>query len=152
MELDEAQDFDQLLQRMARTSFQARNLGRAADVLELMFSEPHNLVVLTISGALTVAQQGSIFMEPIRSGLVQAVVGTGALLTHDVVENMGFSHYEAPATSDQLVPALSGGEPEGSAGFCRRLGQLLLEHFPQRRNIASAATEAGVPVCILARG
>ena len=63
MELDEAQDFDQLLQRMARTSFQARNLGRAADVLELMFSEPHNLVVLTISGALTVAQQGSIFME-----------------------------------------------------------------------------------------
>ncbi len=181
MELNAVQDFDQLLQRMARTSFQGRNLGRAAEVLELMFSEPDNLVVLTISGALTIAQQGPIFVELIRSGLVQVVVGTGALLTHDVVENMGLDHYEAPATSDEeaavkgicrifdsaeletsldafdkfmegklelMVPALVGGEPEGSAGFCRRLGQLLLEHFPQRRSIISAAAEAGIPVYI----
>ncbi len=181
MELAEVADFDQLLDRMASTSFQGRNLGKAAQVLELMFNEPDNLVVLTISGALTVAQQGPVFVELIRSGLVQVVVGTGALLTHDLLENLGFSHYEAPAMSDAeaaekglcrvydsieletsfdafdkflkgkldlLMPALQGGEPEGSAGFCRRLGLLLLEHYPQRRSILSAAAEMEVPVYI----
>jgi deoxyhypusine synthase len=181
MELSEVEDFDQLLRAMAATSFQGRNLGKAADVLELMFSEPDNLVVLTISGALTVAQQGPIFVDLIQRGLVQVVVGTGALLTHDVLENLGFSHYEAPPIPDAdaaekglcrvydsieletsfdafdkflqgklelLMPALEGGEPEGSAGFCRRLGQLLLDHFPERRSILSAAAEMGVPVYI----
>jgi deoxyhypusine synthase len=181
MELAEVEDFDGMLTRMASTSFQGRNLGKAAEVLELMFSEPDNLVVLTISGALTVAQQGPVFVELIRSGLVHVVVGTGALLTHDVLENLGFSHYAAPAISDaeaaekglcrvydsveletsfdafdkfledkleDLLPSLTGGEAEGSAGFCRRLGQLLLEHFPQQRSILSAAAEMGVPVYI----
>jgi deoxyhypusine synthase len=78
MELAEVEDFDGMLTRMASTSFQGRNLGKAAEVLELMFSEPDNLVVLTISGALTVAQQGPVFVELIRSGLVHVVVGTGA--------------------------------------------------------------------------
>ena len=181
MELSEVDDFDGMLVRMARTSFQGRNLGKAAEVLELMFSEPDNLVVLTISGALTVAQQGPIFCELIRSGLVDVVVGTGALLTHDVLENLGFQHFEAPDISDDeaankglcrvydsieletsfdvfdkfiqdkihdLLPSLSGGTPEGSAGFCRRMGQLLLDHFPQHRSILSVAAEAGVPVYI----
>jgi deoxyhypusine synthase len=181
MELGEVQDFDGMLASMAATSFQGRNLGKAAEVLELMFSEPDNLVVLTISGALTVAQQGPVFVELIRSGLVQVVVGTGALLTHDVLENLGFAHYEAPKMSDaeaaekglcrvydsieletsfdsfdkfledkleRLLPSLTGGAPEGSAGFCRRLGEQLLEHFPQRRSILSAAAEMNVPVYI----
>lgn len=100
MEVAEVGDFDELLARMARTSFQGRNLGRAAEVLELMFTEPGNFNVLTISGALTVAQQGPILVELVYSGLVQAVVGTGALITHDVLENMGFHHYEAPPQSD----------------------------------------------------
>ncbi len=181
MELGEVADFDQMLARMARTSFQGRNLGKAADVLELMFSEPDNLVVLTVSGALTVAQQGPIFCELIRRGLVHVVVGTGALLTHDVLENLGFHHYEAPGIPDDeaaekglcrvydsieletsfdafdkfmedklelLIPALNGGPPEGSAGFCRRLGQILLDHFPQHRSILSVAAEMNVPVYI----
>ncbi len=181
LNLDAVNDFDDMLRRMSHTSFQGRNLGRAADVLELMFTEPHNMVILTISGALTVAQQGPIFVELISSGLVDIVVGTGALMTHDVVENMGFSHYEAPRQSDaesyqegicrvfdsveletsldsfeklvasnyeRLLPAVSDGRPRGSADFCRRLGQVLLETHPQHRSILSAAAEVGVPIYI----
>ncbi len=181
MNLGEVQDFDQMLERMARTSFQGRNLGRAARVLEDMLRDPDNMVVLTLSGALTVAQQGPIFIELIQRGLVDVVVGTGALLTHDVLENLGFSHYEVPDLPDdeaaakgicrvydsveletsfdafdkfledkleRLIPALTGGPVEGSAGFCQRLGTILLEHFPQHRSILSAAAEAGVPVYI----
>ena len=118
MELREVADFDQMLSRMARTSFQGRNLGKAAEVLELMFSEPDNLVVLTISGALTVAQQGPIFVDLIRAGLVQVVVGTGALLTHDVLENLGFAHYEAPAIPDAEA---------AEKGLCRVYDSIELE-------------------------
>ncbi len=101
MELSRVQDFDGLLSAMSKTSFQGRNLGRAAEVLFRMFSERERFVVLTISGALTVAQQGPMIIDLIRAGLVDVVVGTGALMTHDMVENMGFSHFEAPASSDE---------------------------------------------------
>jgi deoxyhypusine synthase len=118
MELSEVQDFDEMLARMARTSFQGRMLGRAAEVLELMFTEPHNLVVLTISGAMTVGQQGPIFADLVRSGLVHVVVGTGALLTHDVVETLGFPHFQAPPWTDEKAQEL---------GVCRVFDSAELE-------------------------
>lgn len=179
--LSEVHDFDEMLARMARCSFQGRMLGRAADVLELMFSEEGAFVVLTISGAMTVGQMGPVFAELIRTGRVQAVVGTGALLTHDVVETMGFPHFEAPPWSDEeareagvcrvfdsaelesslevfgqfvddhweaLLPALTDGVPRGSTDFCRRVGELLLRHYPGRTGIMAACAEQGIPLYI----
>ncbi len=118
MVLGEIRDFDEMLARMARGSFQGRMLGRAAEVLELMLTEEGNLVVLTISGAMTVGQMGPVFAALIRTGLVHAVVGTGALLTHDVVETMGFPHFEAPPWTDEEAQA---------AGVCRVFDSAELE-------------------------
>jgi deoxyhypusine synthase len=103
---------------MARTSYQGRNLGRAAEVLALMLTEPDNFLVLTISGAMTVGQMGPVFAALIRTGRVHAVIGTGALMTHDVVENLGYPHYEAPSMSD---------EEAESRGICRVFDSVELE-------------------------
>ncbi len=49
----------------------------------------------------------------------------------------------------RLFPALTGNAPPaGSADFCRRLGELSLEKFPEERNILAAAAQADVPVYI----
>jgi deoxyhypusine synthase len=83
-----------------------------------MLSEPDGFVVLTISGAMTVGQMGTIFADLIRTGKISAVVGTGALMTHDVVENLGFPHYEAPSMSDEDAEA---------QGICRVFDSVELE-------------------------
>jgi len=50
---------------------------------------------------------------------------------------------------ETLMPASYGkGQPEGSAGFLKRLGKLIAENYPDQRSILSAAYKAGIPVYI----
>jgi deoxyhypusine synthase len=50
-------------------------------------------VVMTIAGALTVGKMGLIFCDLIESGIVNAIVSTGALMAHGLVEATGRSHF-----------------------------------------------------------
>jgi deoxyhypusine synthase len=88
-------DFDEMLQAMSLTSFGGRKLGEAAEVLEAMVTDPDCAVVLTLSGAMTVAKMGLVITDMVERGWVQAVVSTGALMTHGLVELAGMSHFKA---------------------------------------------------------
>jgi deoxyhypusine synthase len=50
-------------------------------------------VVMTLAGAMTVAKQGLIICDLIDRGIVNAVVSTGALMAHGLVEATGNKHY-----------------------------------------------------------
>jgi deoxyhypusine synthase len=85
---------DALLRGMARTAFGGRNLGEAADVLEEMVNDESCYRVVTISGAMTIAKQGLVLCEMIERGWVDAIVATGALMTHGLVEGSGLLHFK----------------------------------------------------------
>lgn len=89
-----ADSFDDLLRRMAQTAFGGRRLGESADVLFEMASDPDCFVVGTFSGAMTVAKQGLLIVEMIERGMLDAVVTTGALMTHGLIEGAGLSHFK----------------------------------------------------------
>jgi len=94
LELDEIEDFDQLLTAMSHTAFGGRNLGEALDVLEAMVSDPECLVVGTFSGAMTVAKMGRVLCRMIDNGWLDIVVSTGALMAHGFIESIGLKHYK----------------------------------------------------------
>jgi deoxyhypusine synthase len=50
-------------------------------------------VVMTLAGALTVGKMGLVFCDLIESGIVKAIVSTGALMAHGLVEATGLSHF-----------------------------------------------------------
>jgi deoxyhypusine synthase len=85
---------DDLVRAMSRTAFGGRRLGEAADVLEAMVRDEDCFRVITISGAMTIAKQGTVLCEMIDRGWVQAVVATGALMTHGLVEGAGMLHFK----------------------------------------------------------
>ncbi|MEK7703931.1 MAG: deoxyhypusine synthase family protein [Myxococcota bacterium] len=85
---------DELLRGYARTSFGGRTVGEGAEVLEAMIRDPKCLVVMTLSGAMTVAKQGLLVCEMIDRGWVQAVISTGALMAHGFVEGSGGAHFK----------------------------------------------------------
>src|SRR5579872_3199163 len=93
LDLSKARTVDSLVRAMGRTAFTGRQVGDAADVLEAMARDKDCFVVMTLSGALTVAKMGFIFCDLIESGLVKAVVSTGALMAHGLVEATGHSHF-----------------------------------------------------------
>ena len=85
---------DDLVRAMSRTAFGGRRLGEAADVLEAMVRDEACFRVVTISGAMTIAKQGMVLCEMIDRGWVQAIVATGALMTHGFVEGAGMLHFK----------------------------------------------------------
>src|SRR5712672_609937 len=81
------------LRPMGDTAYTARQVGDAADVLEAMARDKDCFVVMTLAGALTVGKMGLVFCDLIESGIVKAVVSTGALMAHGLVEATGLSHF-----------------------------------------------------------
>lgn len=94
LDLSKCEDFDELVKGMSKTAFGGRSLGEAADVLYHMIIDPDCFVVLTLSGAMTPAKMGLLICDMIDLGLVQAVVSTGALMTHGFVEAQGMTHFK----------------------------------------------------------
>jgi deoxyhypusine synthase len=93
LDLSKCRTIDQLVRAMGDTAFTGRQIGDAADVLEAMARDKDCFVVLTLSGALTVGKMGLVFCDLIESGIVKAIVSTGALMAHGLVEATGHSHF-----------------------------------------------------------
>jgi deoxyhypusine synthase len=101
LDLSKCRTIDELVRAMGDTAFTGRQIGDAADVLESMARDKDCFVVMTLSGALTVGKMGLIFCDLIESGIVNAIVSTGALMAHGLVEATGHSHFRYdPAKMD----------------------------------------------------
>ncbi len=102
LDLGRVRSIDDLVRAMSKTAFTGRQLGEAADVLEAMARDQDCFVVMTLAGAMTVAKQGLIVTELIDRGMVNAIVSTGALMAHGLVEATGRAHFRAnPEVSDE---------------------------------------------------
>ncbi len=177
LDLAEVRTVDDLVRAMGRTAFTARQIGDAADVLEAMARDRNCFVVLTLSGAMTVAKMGLIFCDLIESGVVQAIVSTGALMAHGLVEATGRSHFRYDPRMDDrelfragynrvydsLEPEVNldhveevvqsilaewdPNEPVCSWKLHLRIGEYLRRKSPGR-GILKSACEFGVPVFV----
>jgi deoxyhypusine synthase len=104
LDLSEVTGFEELLVRMADTAFGARSLGEALGVCTAMLKDPDCFVVGTFSGAMTMAKMGLVLCEMIDRGFLDAVVSTGALVMHGLVENVGSAHFKNdPEWSDHRL-------------------------------------------------
>jgi deoxyhypusine synthase len=93
LDLSKCRTIDELVRAMGDTAYTGRQIGDAADVLEAMARDKDCFVVMTLSGALTVGKMGLVFCDLIESGVVNAIVSTGALMAHGLVEATGLSHF-----------------------------------------------------------
>ncbi|HNV21458.1 MAG TPA: deoxyhypusine synthase family protein [Candidatus Hydrogenedentes bacterium] len=102
LRLDSVGSFAGLVRGMGRTAFGGRQLGLAFDTLLTMARDAECRVVLTLSGAMTVAKQGSIICEMVDRGLVDVIVATGALMAHGLTESIGLTHYAVSPDANDL--------------------------------------------------
>ncbi len=86
--------FSDLLGAMKKTAFGGRRLGEAFEILSTMIKDPDCAVIMTLSGAMTIAKMGKIICSMIDRGMIQAVVSTGALIAHGLSEAVGKTHYK----------------------------------------------------------
>lgn len=98
-------DFSQLVKSMGKTAFQARNLGRAAKIYQMMLEDQSCSIILCLAGSLISAGLKQVVIDLVENNMVDAIVSTGAnIVDQDFFEGLGFRHYQAnnlPA-DDQL--------------------------------------------------
>jgi deoxyhypusine synthase len=178
LDLGKVESVDGLVRAMSKTAFTGRQLGEAADVLEAMARDEECFVVMTLAGAMTVAKQGLIVTELIDRGIVNAVVSTGALMAHGLVEATGRAHFRAnPEVSDEelyeqgynrvydtlepeqnlddveevmehVLEAWDSNEVMCSYKLNHAIGAHLAKHAQGQRGILKSAYEKGVPVFV----
>ena len=177
IDLSKVRTINDLVRAMGKTAFTGRQIGDGVDVLEEMARDKDCFVVMTLAGAMTVAKMGLIFCDLIESGVVRAVVSTGALMAHGLVEATGLSHYRYdPRMNDRELfhagynRVYDSLEPETNLDHVeevvdhvlwdwdpdevvcswklhRRIGEYLLQHFAGRGILKSAAAH-NVPVFV----
>lgn len=163
-----------LLEAMGRTGFQGRSLASALDVLVRMIEEEDNTIFLGYAGSLSTTGQSRIVRWLVENRFVDVVVGTGANLSEDVFEGLGFRYYQGTHLADdgellrlqidrfydiyadeleyrqlegfigEFIGTLEAGSVHSSAGFLRRFGEYQLERGVE--SITASAARAGVPV------
>jgi len=177
LDLAKVRTVDDLVRAMGNTAFTGRQVGEGADVLEAMARDKECFVVMTLAGAMTVAKQGLVIADLIDHGVVNAIVSTGALMAHGLVEAAGRSHfrydpkmndvelYEAgynrvydtlePETNldavERIVAGIlnswNAGEIVASHKLNRAIGKHLSENVKER-GILKSAYEKNVPVFV----
>lgn len=80
----------------------ADDLHRAVDVTAHMFADEEVTVLMGLAGAMVPAGMRSIVSDLIADGYVDALVTTGATLTHDAIEAIGGHHHHG-RTSDAAL-------------------------------------------------
>ncbi|PJA74870.1 deoxyhypusine synthase [bacterium CG_4_9_14_3_um_filter_65_15] len=82
-------------------AFQARNLATATGIYNRMLADTDCTVILTLAGSLFSAGLKDTVAEMISSGMVDAVVSTGAnIVDQDFFEALGFRHYKGSPRAD----------------------------------------------------
>jgi deoxyhypusine synthase len=101
-DVNDAGSVSDLIRGLSNTAFTGRQLGEAADVMEEMLGAGDCKVVVTLSGAMTMAGFNLLIREMIERDWVHCLVSTGALVGHGMVETLGMKHYKArPDTPDE---------------------------------------------------
>ena len=90
------------LEKMGKTSFQARSLATAADIWENMLRDDAT-VFLGIAGALVPAGMRKLVAYLIEHRYIDCLVSTGANLFHDCVETLGEKHFRGHHTADDRI-------------------------------------------------
>jgi deoxyhypusine synthase len=82
-----------LIKAMGRTAYQGRTLGKAVDIIESMILDDSVTIMFGYAGSLSTAGQWKIVQWFIERGYVDLLVTTGANISEDIVEALGFNYY-----------------------------------------------------------
>ena len=92
----------QLLAEMGKTAYQGRKLGEAVDVYEAMLKEKNLTIVMGFAGSMSTAGQWKIINWLIQNRYIDVLVSTGANISEDIVEAMGYTYWQGThQTNDQ---------------------------------------------------
>lgn len=84
----------ELLTEMGRTGFQGKNLSRVVDIWEEMVRSSNVTILMGLAGSMSTTGQWKIINWLIENRFIDVLVSTGANISEDIVDAMGFGYYQ----------------------------------------------------------
>jgi deoxyhypusine synthase len=169
-------DSTPIIESMKKMSFTSRDTARAADIFMKMTENKACTNILTLAGSTSAGGCMQVYVEMVRSKMIDAVVATGAsVIDMDFFEALGFKHYigrtDIPDTElrklyiDRIYDTFIDEEqlqacdmtikevadkldprPYSSREFINELGKYLAERSVKKDSLIQVAYETGVPI------
>ncbi|MBI3541432.1 MAG: deoxyhypusine synthase family protein, partial [Deltaproteobacteria bacterium] len=103
VDLEKSKSIAELVESFSDMSIQARRIGRCAEVLKNMMTDPDRpTVLLGMAGPLVAAGLRKTIRDMVAFGMVDAIVSTGAIIYQDVYQARGFKHYKGDPEADDV--------------------------------------------------
>lgn len=104
IDFDKIDSVTDLVKAYSHSSVQGRNIGRCAEVVDQMMTDPDRpTVFLGLAGPLVAAGQRKVIRDMIEHKIVDVVVSTGAILYQDLYQAMGHRHAEGTPEADDVA-------------------------------------------------
>ena len=91
----------ELLDQFAETAFNARRLGEAGRIYTQMLEE-NAFIFFSLAGAMMPAGMGNVVRGFVENDFVDAIVTTGANVTHEIADALGYSHFKGDENADDV--------------------------------------------------
>ncbi|MCX6799163.1 MAG: deoxyhypusine synthase [Candidatus Diapherotrites archaeon] len=169
-------DATPIIKAMRRMSFSARETANAAELLQRMIKDRDCAIILTIAGSTSAAGCMQVYVDMVKSKMVDAIVATGATIVDmDFFEALGFRHYQGSQFADnhklrelyinriydtyideeelqacdKTVKKIADSlepKPYSSREFIREMGRYLTKNAKKKDSLVQAAFENNVPI------
>ena len=98
IQLKPGMEVDDLVRQMSLSGVMgAGKIGHAVEIAEKAIKSPDTKLFFGLAGAMVPGGMKQVVIDMLSSGWIDVFVTTGANLTHDLVEALGYSHYQGRA-------------------------------------------------------
>ena len=171
-------DFDArpIIDRMARMSFSARDVARAAEIYNRMLADQSCSIILTLAGSTSAAGCMQLYSDLVEYNMVDAIVATGAsIVDMDFFEALGYRHYRGSSAAndrqlrelridriydtfidedelqicDRSIAGIANGlepRPYSSREFIQEMGRWLKKNAKKKGSLIERAFEKNLPI------
>ena len=94
IKVDENVDIITFIQSLGNTGFNAKRLAVACEIYKEMIRDKDCVKFFGLAGAVVPAGMQKVIHDFIEEGFIDILVTTGASLTHDLAETLGFHHLQ----------------------------------------------------------
>ena len=94
-----------LIESLKNTGFNAKRLALACEIYKEMVEDKECVKFFGLAGALVPAGMQRIIYDFIKEGFIDILVSTGANLTHDLAEALGFHHLQGDINLENIDDA-----------------------------------------------
>jgi deoxyhypusine synthase len=165
-----------IVEAMKRMSFTSRDLGRGAEIYDMMLKDGDCAIILTLAGSTSAGGCMNLYADLVKNNMVDAIVATGAsIVDMDFFEALGFRHYrgtpfvndhelrqryidriydtyideEQLQECDKTIGIIADSlepKPYSSREFIKEMGKWLMKNSKKKDSLVQAAYENNVPI------